>query len=53
MPSETAVAITAVKAQNALLDLQIKLCQDSILRLDSMIDECAKIKRDLQQFPQQ
>ena len=39
--------MAATRAQNALLDLEIKLLQDHILRLDAMIDECAKIKRDL------
>ena len=40
-------AIAAIKAQNALLDLHIKLLQDSIMKYDAMIDECEKIKNEL------
>ena len=42
--------ITAVvRAQNALLDLEIKLLQDHIMRLDEMIDQCARIKQELRE----
>ena len=49
---ETQALIAAVRAQNVILDLQIKMCQESILRLDAMIDECAKLKSDLSKVPQ-
>jgi hypothetical protein len=44
---DTPALIAVVKAQNVLLDLEIKMLQEHILRLDAMIDECAKLKEQL------
>ena len=40
----TQIAIQIVKQTNALLDLEIKLLQDHIMRMDALIDDCAKLK---------
>jgi hypothetical protein len=43
----TQLTITIVRQTNVLLDLEIKLLQDHIMRMDALIDDCAKLKAQI------
>ena len=42
------VEVAHARTQIALVDLQIKALHESITRFDAMIDECVKLRRDIE-----
>ena len=42
------IQLAEKRAQVAIVDAQIRILQDAILRFDAMIDECAKLRNDIE-----